>query len=213
MVVSGIQGGFRVGFDYSSHRCKKAKKNMVSAEGGRLVISQYLAKECTEGRVLGPLDEHLLPQIQVSRLGVVPKHTLGQWRLIVDLSSPEGASVNDGISRSLCSLSYVSVDTAADIVAKTGRGSLLAKIDISNAYRMLPIHPEDRWLLGMRWEGSLYADTVLPFGLCSAPKLFTAVADALERIVRKEGVEPILDDFLIIGPQAAWSDPGTFTSC
>ncbi len=207
MVVSGIHGGFRVGFNYSSHRCKKAKKNMVSAEGRRLVISQYLAKECAEGRVLGPLDEHLFPQIQVSRLGVVPKHTPGQWRLIVDLSSPEGASVNDGFSRSLCSLSYVSVDTAADIVAKTGRGSLLAKIDISNAYRMLPIHPEDRWLLGMRWESSLYVDTVLPFGLCSAPKLFTAVADALEWIVRKEGVEPILDDFLIIGPQAAWSDP------
>ncbi len=50
IVVSGIQGVFRVGFDYS-HRYKKAKKNMVSAEGGWLVISQYLAKECAEGRV------------------------------------------------------------------------------------------------------------------------------------------------------------------
>ena len=45
---------------------------------------------------------------------------------------------------------------------------------------MLPIHPDDRWLLGMRWEGSVFVDTALPFGLWSAPKILTAVADTLE---------------------------------
>ena len=64
------------------------------------------------------------------------------------------------------------------------------------------MHPEDRWLLGMMWEGALYIGTVLPFGLRSAPKIFNAVADAVEWIVRQQGVRTIfhyLDDFLIVG--------------
>ena len=45
---------------------------------------------------------------------------------------------------------------------------------------MVPVYPEDRVLLGMRWKGMVYIDTRLLFGLRSAPKIFTAVADALE---------------------------------
>ena len=37
---------------------------------------------------------------------------LQQWRLIIDLSHPAGHSVNDGIPKNLCSLSYVMLDTA-----------------------------------------------------------------------------------------------------
>ncbi len=32
----------------------------------------------------------------------------------------------------------------------------------------------------MQFEGRVFLDTTLPFGLRSAPKIFTAVADALE---------------------------------
>ena len=77
----------------------------------------------------------------------------------MDLSSPEGASVNDGINEALCSLSYIGVDDAAKEVLRQGQGALLAKVDVQSAYRNIPIHPEDRWLLGMVWEGGLYIDT------------------------------------------------------
>ncbi len=85
---------------------------------------------------------------------------------------------------------------------KLGRGTLLAKVDIQNAYRNIPVHPDDRWLLGMSWRGEIFIDTVLPFGLRSAPKIFNAVADALEWVVRVNGVGEInyyLDDFLVLG--------------
>ena len=83
-----------------------------------------------------------------------------------------------------------------------GAGALLAKIDIQHAYCNVPIHPDDRWLLGMVWEESLFVDTALPFGLRSACKIFNAVADAVEWILKEEGVATVfhyLDDFLIIG--------------
>ena len=58
-------------------------------------------------------------------------------------------------------------------------------------------------MLGMRWRGHLYIDGMLPFGLRSAPKIFTAVADALEWCISQKGVKHIfhyLDDFLVMGP-------------
>ena len=115
------------------------------------------------GRVLGPLDPRVGAQMQVSRFGVIPKnHQPGKWRLILD---PAGASVNDGIERELCSLKYTSVDEAVQRFSELGQGSLLAKLDIESAYRLIPVHPADRLLLGMLWRGNLYTDASLPFGL------------------------------------------------
>ena len=76
------------------------------------------------------------------------------------------------------------------------------KIDIKPAYHMLPVHPDNCWLLGMQWEGALFIETALPFGLRLVPKLYTAIVDALEWILEQEGVRPImhyLDDFPV-GP-------------
>ena len=90
------------------------------------------------------------------------------------------------------------------ILAK-GPGASLSKIDIKSAYRIIPIHPDDRHLLGIKWEGSLYVDTCLPFGLQSAPKIFTAVADAVQWILEQGGVLNAihyLDDFLLVGDQS-----------
>ena len=86
-----------------------------------------------------------------------------------------------------CSLTYASVDAAAAIVLAVGCGAVLVKLDIASAYRIVPVHPDDRPLLGMRWNRSLYVDTAPPFGLRSAPNLFTAVADGLKWILKDNG--------------------------
>ena len=53
-VVNGIRHGFRVGFG-GPHRCRRAACNMASARSKPEVIREYLAVECSDGRVLGPL--------------------------------------------------------------------------------------------------------------------------------------------------------------
>lgn len=56
--------------------------------------------------MLGPFwNGDLELAVQISCFGVIPKgHTPGKQQLILDLSYPEGASVNDGISQELCSI-------------------------------------------------------------------------------------------------------------
>ena len=202
-ITQGIQYGFRIGFNYSLQNLKPHKKNLRSATEHPSVVDAYIQNELSQNRLAHIKDPSSLPWYQPSAFGVIPKrHKPGKWRLIVDLSAPEGFSVNDSIDKELCSISYVSVDNVAEAVLHLGQGALLAKVDVKEAFRNIPVAPEDRLLLAMLWKGELYLDKVLPFGLRSSPILFTAVADAIEWIIRKRGVQNMfhyVDDFIIVG--------------
>ena len=79
----------------------------------------------------------------------------------------------------------------------------MAKMDIKSAFRLLPVHQSDRYLLAMEWNKGIYIDTSLPFGLRSAPKLFNILADLLSCILDQKGVSltiHYLDDFLMMDP-------------
>ena len=63
---------------------------------------------------------------------------------------------------------------------------------------MVPVHPQDQYLLRVQWRGNTYVDLAPPFGLRSAPKIFSAMADAKWILVQK-GLKILhyLDDFFI----------------
>lgn len=201
--MQGLTNGFRIGYRYGNGHLKSATKNMASAILHPKVVEEYIANEVSLSRVAGPYRKHMIKGGQISRFGVIPKHNkMDAWRLIVDMSHPEGKSVNDGITKSLCSLQYVTIEDAINQVLKLGQGSLLAKVDIKSAFRLLPVHPADRHLLQMAWDDSIYVDTCLPFGMRSAPKLFNVAADLLQWGMQQQGVSYImhyLDDFLTFG--------------
>ena len=144
---------------------------------------------------------------QISPFGVILKrYQPGKWKLIVDLSSPKNASVNDSVDTRLCSLDYPTVHDATKTIRALGKGTLLAKLDLKNAYRVVPVNPQDRHLLAVKWEDEVLIDGALPFGLRSAPKLFTAIADTLMWIMEQRGVTHTLhylDDFLFLGNPAS----------
>ena len=106
------------------------------------VIDAYLKTEVLCGRVAGPFTTLPCPELHVSRFGVIPKNNQpGQWRLILDLSSPKGHSVNNGIPKPLFSVHYVTVDSFIDSIMVRGRGTLMAKFDVASAYCNVAIHP------------------------------------------------------------------------
>ncbi len=107
-------------------------------------------------------------------------------------NGPSQHSVNDGISTELCSLTYVTVDEVAQRVLGVGKGALVAKFDLKAAYRNVPVHPDDRELLGMVWKDQLFVDTNPAIWTKVSPeKIFNAVADALAYMIRKRGVQCI----------------------
>ena len=72
--------------------------------------------------------------------------------MIMHLSAPAGISVNDGIDKEEFSLAYTTVDNVAALVACHGKGALMSKVDLSSAFRLIPIRPQDRPLLGCVWQ-------------------------------------------------------------
>ena len=203
-VLEGPQHGFRLRFQ-PARRLKPTKKNKPSALQSPKVTDNHLATEVARGRVAGPFPSPPLPNLQVSSFGVIPK--IGQpskWRLIVDMSSPHGSSVNDGIDSGEFSMHYIHLDQIINMIAKHGPGALMAKFDVEAAYRNIAVHPDDRYLLGMKWRGQFFVDLALPSGLHSAPYIFNSVADLVKWIIRNKYSVPdlmhYLDDFITAGP-------------
>ena len=65
---------------------------------------------------------------------------------------------------------------------------MLSRVDIHSTCGTVPVRPRDGWLLGAQWGGWLFDDTVLPFGLISAPGFVMAVVDAVEWVAWYRGL-------------------------
>lgn len=201
-LVKGLREGFRIGYNAPQEQLRSAKRNIPSAYEHPEVVDKYLENESKLGRVLDFGEAHPPHPLHVSRCGVIPKKSQpGKWQLIVDMSFPEGASVNDGISPSYCSLRYPSIIMGIQQILAAVRGAQLSKLDIKDDYRIVPVH-QDYWpLLGMHWKNRYFVNTRLPFGLRSAPKLFTALADAAQWLIQSRSVDcclHYLDDYFFV---------------
>ena len=122
---------------------------------------------------------------------------------------------------STMALTPAKVDDAVALVRSAGWGALMAKLDLKAAYRYVPVHSDDQSLLAIRWGGAAYIDTALQFGLCSTPKLFTAMADGPAWCMMCEGVSDFLhylDDFFCpqqsdsCGSRLLWTFVNTWDS-
>lgn len=80
----------------------------------------------------------------------------------------------------------------------------MAKVDIQNAFRILPIHPSDIHLFGFGWKGQFYLDKCLPMGCSLSCSLFELFSSSLQKALYLNfgfcSVSHILDDFIFISP-------------
>ena len=161
------------------------------------VLDKKAAADLAAGLIAPITPKH---PCMVSPLGVVPKGDGGRRR-IHHLSYPEGESVNDLIPAEYASITYVTFDAIVADVLQAGRGCTIIKRDIRDAFRMVPVATNDRWLLGFGWKGVFYTERALPFGLCTAPFLFNLFAEGLHWILLSHGwrrLHHYLDDFISI---------------
>ena len=83
----------------------------------------------------------------------------------------------------------------------------LTKVDLSDAYMHVPVHPAFQKYLQFEWEGRFYRFRCLPFGLQSAPRVFTKLVRQVVEDLRRKGVRLVfyLDDFLVLARSKAES--------
>ena len=200
-IREGFTNGFKLGFQGVRH--PNEALNLKSALNDPPTVLNKLKKEIGLGRMAGPFENSPLPNLFVSPIGLVPKAEHGKFRLIHHLSYPEGGSINDGINREICSVHYAKFDDAVNLVVKAGRGAHLAKADIESAFRLLPVHPDDFELLGIKFQNMYYIDKALPMGASCSPAFFEMFSTFLEWAVKYESnselVTHYVDDFCFVG--------------
>ena len=199
-VLPGFNLGFHVHFE--GERRVFEPPNLKSAIARPDIVREKLNKEITAGRIAGPFQTPPFPDMFCSPLGIVPKKNPGEFRLIHHLSFPQGSSINDFIPSEFSSVSYATINDAISALKRAGRGCFMAKTDIKSAFRIIPVHPDDHPLLGMKWENFYYYDRCLVMGCSSSCAIFESLSTALEWIaiyrLGASNVLHILDDFLFI---------------
>jgi len=75
----------------------------------------------------------------------------------------------------------------------------MSTIDLKDAYYAVPIHKDSKKILRFNWDNQIYEFQCLPFGLCTAPRVFTKLMKVVVTYLRKQGVILViyLDDILI----------------
>ena len=197
LLYEGFKYGFKIPF--KGQRGYNYSRNHGSALDNPEIIIDKLMNEVELGRVAGPFDHLPIKDLKISPIGLVPKSTPGEFRLIFDLSYPRGSSINSGIDQEDSSVIYTNFDEVIKMVLKEGKGSYLIKTDIKSAFRLLPINPSDFDLLGMKFQGKYYVDKCLPFGLSVSCNLFEKFSCFLEWQIKQnaktDNMIHYLDDF------------------
>ena len=83
--------------------------------------------------------------------------------------------MNDAITESSKPVSYCRVSDAVDWILRQDRVIWLSKVDVKDAFRIVPINYRDSKYLGMRTGGAYFVDTVLPMGSGSPCAIFQAL--------------------------------------
>ena len=213
-LVNGFMVGFKVPFEGTV--AVTEARNLVSAHQYPSIVTKKLDKEVQEGRIAGPFAQKPFPNLVISPIGLVPKKAQGEFRLIHHLSHPKDFSVNSGIARTATAVTYHTVDNAIQILCEMPPGAYLAKTDIKNAFRIVPVNPESYHLLGIKWNDQYFYDKTLAMGLSASCQIFERFSSALQWVSQYIGgvqhMLHILDDFLFINQdhQSCQNDLNSF---
>ena len=179
-IIDGLKHGFDIGFTGSFS--PTLPKNHKSADENKKLIQDAINREIARGHTAGPFTHPPFPQTHCSPIGAAPKKD-GTVRLIMDLSQPHGSSINDDISKEDFPCEYTKFDDATNLLMEAGQGSLLCKLDVKHAYRLLPVRPDQWHHLCYFWDGKYYVDLVLPFGMRSSGAIFNQFASLIRWII------------------------------
>ena len=179
------------------------KLEFISKPYQEYVPAQYRQNQCQKSILQSQIDDlvekgvvtHIRAEEAkfVSNVFLRPKPN-GKHRMIIDLSD-----LNLHLQKIHFKMDHL--EAALDL---TFPGSFFASIDLKDAYYSVPIWVNDQNYLSFQWEDQMYKFCVLPFGLSSAPRVFTKILKPVFASLRQNDITCIgyIDDCLIIADSA-----------
>lgn len=204
IVLDGIAYGFPI--QYIGPKLDRDNKTVHSSATQFMPhVRSYVKKECENMAMLGPYSfPPFEPWFNISPLMSRPKGDSNKRRIIVDLSYPPGANVNDFVYKNVL-FGSPRVDTlptvpqAVEVIRDYRFDVVIATLDIERAYRNIPSCPLDLPLLGICVDGDYYVDAAMPFGSRNSSCYMQLVADYMVRALELRGIRShmYLDDMIV----------------
>lgn len=140
--MEGFKVGSRISFE--SQRKLRDSDNLKSAKENLDFLKQKFQIDINNHRVSGQFREIIFQNFQSSPLGLIPKksgETIVDYDIVIhNLFYSEDSSVSDGIHGEFRLVQYQEIEDAVVLMRKYGENCRLFKIDIPNAYKLVPIH-------------------------------------------------------------------------
>ena len=184
---------------------KQKCKNANSAFKNGKLITDAIVSWIKKGFVAGPYKSAPLTNFRQNPLMAAVQRT--KVRPILNLSSPNGSSFNDAVDPiPLHKLRMSSAKLFGEALLKMGRGAIMSKYDIKDAYKLIRNHKEQWNCYGFKWLGKYFFDTTMVFGSKAAPEKFDSLPETLVNIACSESGLPKhwvfrqLDDVPVVAP-------------
>ena len=141
-------------------------QNHKAANDHPIHVQEYIEEELKFGALKGQFESNHIPEAHNFPLKPRPKLNAEIRWVIMDLSWPKRASVNDGVDKhgyfgSDFFLTFPTIDHLTAELTKIGRSAHIFKVDISRAFRHFKTDPlimtfrcRVEWSLALRHETS-----------------------------------------------------------
>ena len=190
-------------------------KNAPSIMKCAAEFTETLEAWVEKGYVSGPFFTDPLPDMRIN--SVMAEEQKDKVRPVINMSSPKGRSFNDNVDKDLLGRSPMSsAKQFGEALRKSGKGSMMSKMDMKDAYKLIPAKTEDYRLQGFSWYGAVFVETQQMFGATPAVNNFDTPAKTIQVVARtmskipKEFVKQTLDDTASVGPQGSmWCEEFT----
>jgi len=154
-------------------------------------VTDAVASWVAAGFAIGPFSAEETPaDVKVNGIMTRPKPN-GAVRIILNLSAPRGAAVNEGIDLAEFPATMSSTGKWLAVLVAAGRGAFMIKMDWADAYKHVHVREEDVRLQWFSWLGMNFAEVCLVFGAVSSVGIYDRAAKAvLELVLRISGFPP-----------------------
>jgi hypothetical protein len=180
-------------------------RNAKSAIRNGEIMTDTIATWVKKRFVAGPFDTPPTPNFRANML--MAKEETTKVRPILNLSAPIGASFNDAVCvNALRKLTMCSPNIFGQALLKAGVNATFTKLDVSDAYKLIPCSPQDWHFYGIKWLGKFFHETQTAFGNKAAPAQFDDLMETVTLITRtlaktpKQWVFRQLDDTICLSP-------------
>ena len=173
----------------------RSKPNLIRFP---LILSEYKAQQKDQALatcIQSLLSKNAIERVEnvkslgfYSRLFLVPKPHQ-RWRPVIDLSR----------LNTFLHVEKFKMETPESIRTSLVPGEWVSSIDLSDAYLHIPIHPNSRKYLRFCYKAQVFQFTSLPFGLATAPQVFTMIVKEVKLMALSRGlrIHQYLDNWLI----------------